>query len=112
MLDLVSIIIGILITIVIITIFILCFNERCKIRQVTIAPDIANDLVGETPKCPDCQSYDLELRDNYEGVTWLKKSNSSIDGNYFYCKKCGRSFSNENWKDAKVNNINLVTEDN
>lgn len=72
------------------------FNED---KQITIPSDIANDIVGETPYCPDCLSHELKLVDITDGIGWLKGHVSEVD--WYQCKKCGRVFNDEKWGDAK-----------
>ncbi len=99
MLDVTSIIIGILITIAII-IAILIFSSKNKINSVQkIDSDIVSDLVDETPHCPDCGSFDITLIDNCDGLPWLKPYTTEID--YYQCNRCARRFSDEEWQDAK-----------
>jgi len=68
-------------------------------KKVTIPIDIANDIVGETPHCPDCGSYELKMVDVTDGVAWLKGYTPEID--FYQCKRCMRQFSDEDWYDAK-----------
>ena len=99
MLDIISIIIGILISIVIfISLFI--FVSRNNNQNITvIGPSIANDLVNEEPRCPDCGSFDLTLIDNCDGVPWLKGHTTEID--YYMCNRCSRRFNDEDWQTYK-----------
>jgi hypothetical protein len=68
-------------------------------KRVKIPADIANDIVGERPYCPDCLSHDLRLVDPNSNLVWLKGLIPEID--YYECLKCGRIFSDEEWMDAK-----------
>ncbi len=69
-----------------------------------VKSDIANNIVNETPYCPDCLSTNLTLVDRYEGVPWLREED---DGDFFSCVHCGRQFSDEDWKNTKKTNVDL-----
>jgi len=73
--------------------------SRGGIRPYPISEDIANDLVNETPRCPDCGSFDLTLIDNADGLPWLKGHVAEID--YYQCNRCARRFNDEDWYNAK-----------
>jgi len=69
------------------------------VPQVTIDEDAAiRDI--EKPHCPSCGSYNLSLRDNCDGLKWLKGKVAEID--YYVCNRCGQQFNDENWQDAKA----------
>lgn len=73
--------------------------------------DYIDDLTitSKTPHCPDCGNYNLEFRDNLKGVDWLKKT--GMDSDFYHCPLCGRSFSDENWKDIRTTNVDLYHND-
>jgi len=62
-------------------------------KQQSIDPKIANDLVGEEPYCPECQSYNIWLVDPNSNLVWLKGLIPEL--NYYECLKCGYVFSDE-----------------
>lgn len=100
MIDLVSVIIGMLL-IILFLIFGLTFLPRYQlsISISKIDSSIANDIVNEVPRCPDCGSFDLTLIDNYDGLPWLKPYTTEID--YYQCNRCARRFNDEDWQNAK-----------
>lgn len=101
MIDIGSVIFGMLLILLIFLIgFILVSkNNKTNANIVVIEPDIANDLVNEEPRCPDCGSHDLHLIDNCDGVPWLKGHTTEID--YYRCNRCSRTFNDEDWRDAR-----------
>lgn len=70
-----------------------------KEKLVSISPYIVNDIVGETPRCPDCGSTQLKLVDVTDGVAWLKGYTPETD--FYQCRRCMRQFSDEDWDIAK-----------
>jgi hypothetical protein len=102
MIDLLSVVFGIIVTLLVL--FVIREFLMARPQQVVIPSDIANDIVGESPYCPDCLSTDLELIDRYSGVTWIRGKD---DGDCYSCRHCGRRFSDENWKDVKSTEVDL-----
>lgn len=99
MLDIQSILLGMGSVVAMYVIYKLMYAGQSNLPEPHIDPSIANDIVGETPKCPDCMSYDLTLIDNIDGLPWLKGHTTEID--YYVCNKCHRQFSDEDWRDAR-----------
>lgn len=101
MIDIISVMIGMIIVFAILFVGILIMDLLGNTSQnITVFdPATANDIVGKTPKCPDCNSYDLTLVDNCDGVPWLKGHTTEID--YYQCNDCGRRFNDEDWESAK-----------
>lgn len=101
MMDIASVIFGIILTMVIS--FIACWiiislqdKKQLVIDDPTNDPDYHK--LQETPHCPDCGNYELILEDTCDGVPWLK---GKVGVDYYKCPKCGRVFNDETWKDAK-----------
>jgi len=100
MFDIASIIFGILISLLIFVIGFIIISRNNLNKNVTVFdPAIANDLVNEEPRCPECGSFDLTLIDNCDGVPWLKGHTSEID--YYQCNRCSRRFNDEDWQTYK-----------
>lgn len=99
MIDVTSIIIGMFIVLLgfVIGFIIVSRNEPFKVT--VIDPTIANDLVNEEPRCPECGSFNLTLVDNCDGVPWLKGHTTEID--YYQCNRCSRRFNDEDWQTYK-----------
>ena len=75
-------------------------NRTSRVKQITIPSDIANDIVGETPYCPKCNSSNLKLIDDNAQVSFLKGRIPELD--HYQCQKCYETFSDEDWKNVKV----------
>jgi transposase-like protein len=99
MIDVVSIIIGMCIVLAIFLIGFIIVSRNEPFKVTVIDPTIANDLVNEEPRCPECGSFDLTLVDNCDGVPWLKGHTSEID--YYQCNRCSRRFNDEDWQTYK-----------
>jgi uncharacterized protein with PIN domain len=100
MVDLILIIIGILIGCLAVFMYKMYQSTQNDIRKLShIDSKIANDLVGEIARCPDCKSYNIRLVDPNSNLVWLNGLIPEID--YYECLKCGRCFSDEEWMDAK-----------
>ena len=100
MLDVVSVIIGALLVILIITITLLLLPKSGSsdpLKDPTV--ESGYDNLQNTPHCPFCQSYDLTLIDDNAGVPWLKGKISDLD--HYRCNKCLETFSDEDWQEGK-----------
>lgn len=99
MIDTISFGIGIAVAFIVGWIAMECYLIWKEDRQIKISSDIANDIVGKTPHCPDCGSTQLKLVDVTDGVAWLKGYAPETD--FYQCKRCMRQFSDEDWNAAK-----------
>lgn len=98
MIDLTSVVIGMLL-IVLFLLFVILILPKHRSTVPKISSDIANNIVNEAPRCPDCGSFDLTLIDNCDGLPWLKSHTTEID--YYQCNRCARRFNDEDWQNAK-----------
>lgn len=93
MIDVISFVIGVTFILVVLLLRYVLMDKSIPTIVIEAPP------VDKVPYCPDCQSYDLMLIDNCDGVPWLKGHVTETD--YYMCNKCGRRFSDEEWGEAK-----------
>ena len=99
--DVISLIVGGVVTFVAMWIVMIVLTpqpKKIEIVDPTIDPEYKK--LQDKPHCPYCQSCDLILIDDNDAVPWLKNHIPDLD--HYRCKKCGESFSDEDWKDVKT----------
>lgn len=106
--DSLSIVFGILLGFLLLVILDMILTYKPRVEK-HISPDIANDIVGETPYCPYCGCSDLKLIDDNAQVSFLKGKIPELDR--YQCQKCYETFSDENWKNVKVYGDKLGSDD-
>jgi hypothetical protein len=102
--ELLSIVFGIVLTILIYYMVEMVLREHSKVSMISL-DDPTDDVdyvkhFKDTPHCPFCNSYNLKLVDDNANVPWLKGHIPELD--HFQCMKCYETFSDEDWKTIKV----------